>query len=450
MIKINSMNKFRLWTLVLLILSPLLIFASDLSQNLIYYQEKMVDEYSNPITATLVFRFSIWTSSDYQASDLTSTWAINSANPKFTGYQEIQTITPDAFGVYFAKIWIVNPLPILNPEIHRYIQAEIKRVWTGDTAFQPVITDYANGINRVAIDSALYSMNSIKNYFDQKIWTDSGQIALLSWSWKFSADKINNFTNETSYTINQSDSTSDISLIFGKTLNKFIKWAWWSAQRFEMNDNLFVSGFINAASGATINGKDVNTYLTKIDNLSGSNIAITASWGLISTNVQDALVELNWNILNKNAWSIPFIATWGLSSTNVQSAIQEVSTRSSRTETLNWDYLYWTTSWKYRGFVMTWTWKIISISLATDPTDYRSEWDFVISKNDNWNYSNSNKMTGISLYSLWNWDSKNSAYSINPTPGSATLDFKPWDILRAYHVWSSHDESNLTIRVQYE
>lgn len=453
--------KIKLLILLLaMLIYPLYILAVSSSSNLIYYNEKILDNNSNQIVPELVFRFSLWTNSDYTTSDITPTWAINSGNSNFASYQEVQNVIWDSIWNYITAIWNTTPLPEIDPNKHKYLQVEIKRVWDADTTYKlvDIDSDVNNTNDRKKLESWMYSLNTIKNYLQQNytIWTSSGQLALLGESWKFDSERIRNYVNETWFTLNYWDNSWDIILTFGKTLNEFLKWAWIS-ERFELSSNLDISWSLTASSWAIISWKNVDDYFARIDWINASNIGFSGTW-LTSTWVQGAIMEAYY----RPASNIPFVATWGLSSTTVQGAIEELSSRYSTgqwsTELIHWDDVYWTkgcvmsnsSSWhENNGYIMTWTWRIITIGIVSDYYKHWTPGEYVISKNDNYGgYVPANKMTSISL--TWTWTWSKSAYSLNPTPWPATLSFKPGDILRAYHVGDQNHEINIVIRIQYD
>lgn len=211
-----------------------------------------------------------------------------------------------------------------------------------------------------------------------------------------------------------------------------------------------------------------NAGFVDTDDQVASEVNFTPSWWMTSTTVQTAILEAYNNTWwwgwtdDQIALEVPFTPIPWITSTNVQSAISDLNNKitisMSNTESYFWSYFPWTESGpkntmgheKAVPIIMTNSWIITSIWIVTNPGDSSPDWEFVITKNDDWIYDSLKVMTNISQLKTWAGDANNSSFSNNPTSWAEWLSFSPWDILRAYHVWTRDSSSSLIIKTLYQ
>lgn len=318
------------------------------------YQGIIFDAYNNPITTPLDFRFSFWSTGDYVLPNLAADGSIALDTTSFSGYQEVQTITADRNGNFHTAIGVNSPLPSLNPEIHKYLQIEVKAIDAPNTQYEilDIDSDVNNATDRKLLSSAPYAISTEALTIDD-IGTSSGKIPTLNSNGQIESSLIPNGSNGNIFTLNSSDAAGDIKLEFGSTLKKVIKWAE-QAMRFEIGDSLYIWGNIgvegntklgNDANDLTtisgdltvngkINGRDIAADGTKLDNFQDTDtddqtaqeVSLSSAF-FSATNVYDALVGLKQLItaLATKASELAFTATPTITATNTQAAVEAVS-----------------------------------------------------------------------------------------------------------------------------
>lgn len=285
--------------ILVLIISPLFSVYLKAAPRTINYQWVVLDANSNPITDPLTFRFSLWKESDFVTSDISNAWAIVNTNVKYAWYFEVQNVTPDVNWNFNTAIWIITPLPVLNPSIHKYLQVEIKKVWDPDTKFQ--ILDVDSNINntndRKLLSSAPYAITS-ESLDSVSVWFWSWQLAPLNSSGQLNTNVVPNAVNSNSFTLNNSNIAWDVRLIFGQLLSKVLKWAS-AASRFELWDSLYI--YWNFWNDWNVNlWSSSNDKVLIAWNLAAS-WSIYAAWTWAFTNITtNSLttnsINLNWNL----------------------------------------------------------------------------------------------------------------------------------------------------------
>jgi len=238
--------------------------ADRTAPHTIDYQGVILDDNSKPVTDKLNFRFSLWKNSDYISSDLTATGSINTSNVNFTNYSETQEVTPDKNGNIYAIIGDLNPLPDLNPSIHKYMQVEIKKTTESDTAYKILDVDKTkDSVDRSFLSSAAYAINSdlIDNL---DVGYGPGQIANLNANSKFDSSAIPNSLTETGFTINSGNIDIDSILNFGD--DGVLKWDA-IKNYFNFDKSVYINGNLTATGSATVDGNlQVNGNINGLSN----------------------------------------------------------------------------------------------------------------------------------------------------------------------------------------
>ena len=237
------------------------------------YSGTMVDDSNQPITIPYVFRFSLWSTSDLLDTDISSNGSLNTSAENYGGWNEVKTIQPNNEGSFLTEVGDTTPLPSLNSSTHGYLQVEVKPVNDSDTEFillDPDL-DITTTVDRNPLNSTPYAINA--DMIDNAdIGVNEGNIAILGPNGKWDTSLIPSTITDTSLTIDSDNTTTDITLSFGTTLDKSLMWDA-SEAHFVLNDglliqdNLSVSG--NLLVDGKINGRDTTTDSTELDRLTG-------------------------------------------------------------------------------------------------------------------------------------------------------------------------------------
>lgn len=496
----------------------LIIIGTLLNQNAlgskqleaIPFQQRIFGSDGSPYQIELTFRFSLWESSDYEYSWYsTSTWAINTNNPSFSGYFEIQNLTPDNNGLFTTDIWKFNPLPTLDKTKHKYLQVEIKNTYRPDTYFYPVDVD--NDINNSNDRNLLEPWVFFPTWYPYDVGTMSWMLALI-WSGNvFNPDLIPNRTNESSYTLNGNNSSWNVSLIYWPSLNKSLTWSsldnrfelnwplfigWnisntWSAFLWDWDDKVGVAWTLMITWTGLVNWRNIDTYFDKLDTIElnakddqlaievpfaptgwilsinvqdaikevydkdASKININPIWNMTSSTVQWAIEELENKVNNINSSDIHFNSTGWITWDNLNDVIINLMTALKRVVVYSWDYIPWTvwtsssnrTWFSNKGYSMIWDWTITWLSISANPSSTWSWWTYYVTKNDNWIFDTSKVITSLTFTPTWTWDTNRSLSITEPTPMNDWLEYDSWDVIRVYHNGISDYDSRITIQV---
>lgn len=228
----------------------------------INYQGRLLTSTGAPVTATVVFRFSIWDHTDFDAgTDIDGSGAIIGSAPGYAGWSEVQLVIPDANGLFDIQIGAVTPVPDLNFDTAKYIQIEVKDSGLPDTSYEVLDPKPADALDdRKPFSSAPFAFNADK-LDNRDVGTGSGDIVILDATGKFDVSFIPNFTDESVFTLDNDDTeASKLSLVFGKTLSKTLSYDI-SAGQFVFNDDLQVEGDFSA-SGSIVLGTSTGNTLT--------------------------------------------------------------------------------------------------------------------------------------------------------------------------------------------
>jgi len=218
--------------------------ADDTTPNFIIYSGRLLDSAGDPIVSAHDFRFSFWKSDDYVGSDLTGSGSIDITAPNYSLWQEEQTIIPNSNGSFDAELGSVIPLPILDFDLHKFLQIEIKSQGAPDTDYQLMDPTGDSGLDttdRQSIGSVPYAKNT-ERIDNREIGTGSGNLALLGSGGVWPTALISGGTDADQFIIDNDDTVlGEIKLIFGETINKYLSYDQIQAY-FLFNDNVRIGG----------------------------------------------------------------------------------------------------------------------------------------------------------------------------------------------------------------
>lgn len=232
--------------------------ASTTPQRYIY-NGHLLDSSGHPITTAHAIRFSFWKSADAVAGDHTA-GAINTGSATYGGWQEVDTVTPDATGYFSVQLGAVTPLPDLSgysaAELHAlFLQVEVKAQADPDTSYELLDVDPSDPVvDRSPIASVPFAQNA--DFLDQReVGTGSGSIPLLGPGGTLPATAIPSALNGSSLILDSTNSaTGSINLQFGTTLAKTLSYDT-ANHLFTFNDAVRIQG--NLTVLGLINGVDV-------------------------------------------------------------------------------------------------------------------------------------------------------------------------------------------------
>lgn len=200
-------------------------FAVTTTPNLIPYEGILRDNTATPITVSQDFRFSFWLDSDFIAGvDRDGSGAIPGAAPGFSGYSEVQSVTPDAAGFFQVNIGAVSgTIPDFITTTHLYLQVEVKPTGSPDTAYETLDIDgIDNADDRQALGTLPYARNA--DFIDNaELGTSAGNIATLGAGDVFPTTFIPGGTDANDFLIDANDDAPGVTrLSFGALLNNQI------------------------------------------------------------------------------------------------------------------------------------------------------------------------------------------------------------------------------------
>ncbi len=263
-----SRRPLSLAVLVAFLLAALPVQATTVPDNLMY-EGRILDSSRNPVTASVVFRFSLWKGSDWVSGDTVS-GSINTASSSYGGWYETQTVTPNSNGMIQVLLGSSAPLPTMDFTQHKYLQVEVKSVGSSDSSYvllDPTGDSGADTNDRKIISSVAYAKNT-ESVQNRVIGTSSGNVLILGSNGRVNAAQMGSGTTARGFTINASNTAGDTTLTFGHSLLPATIIYSNSAQRFEFSadvkiqGNLTVTGLINCdsidtnGSGALVCGTD--------------------------------------------------------------------------------------------------------------------------------------------------------------------------------------------------
>lgn len=206
-----------------LILGQTITFAAVTTPSVFIYEGKLLDSSNNPITTPQTFRFSLWSSDDKVAGDVTGAGAINVAAPAYGGWFETHTITPNSDGTFFAELGSITPLPNMLLSTHKDLMVEIKPSAAPDTSYELMDPSGDNGADlddRQTVGSTPYTNNA--DFIDNaEVGIGAGDIATLGLGGIWDINYMPGGTNADSWTVDMDNTVGaggSIDLVFGNTL----------------------------------------------------------------------------------------------------------------------------------------------------------------------------------------------------------------------------------------
>jgi len=230
---VKNLNR---WGAYVFAIFTLLLTTSSMASaqpvpNYFVYEGRLLTPAGEPVETAQDFRFSFWKSSDFVASDEMPDGSINSGAPNYGGWQEENTITPNATGVFLAELGKNVPLLQIDPSVHLYLQVEIKPAGAPLTDFElldPTGDNAIDLVDRNLIGSVPYAIqaDNASQSLDEEFILDADNTV-------------------------EGAGAGEIKLQFGKTLNKYLSYNY-NGNFFYFNDDLHIDG--NLDVNGTISG----------------------------------------------------------------------------------------------------------------------------------------------------------------------------------------------------
>jgi|GEM_PF-2037934 len=212
------------------------IFAVEAPAFTIVYKGRISHNDNTALNVPHEFRFSLWSSADWQGTDTTGEGNIDTDASSYSGWEEVQMVTPSSNGFFAAKLGAVTPFPLIDYRTYRFLQVEVRLQSSIDAPFQlmdPTSDAGADLEDRRTLNSPLYSFQA-----------ESAENSLGD---TFILDKNN--TRET-------EGNGLIKLQFGDTLGKFLAYDVGNGY-FVFNDDLHIAGDLTVSG--LINGVDITS-----------------------------------------------------------------------------------------------------------------------------------------------------------------------------------------------
>ncbi len=276
----HSIHRLIILLLISLISSFSTVQAVDSTPPVFVYEGKLLDAANNPIITSHTFRFSLWSSDDFQVGDVDGLGAINVGAPNYSGWQEEHVVTPNTDGTFFVELGENTPLAEMNASQHKYLMVEIKAELDPDTSFElmdPTGDDGADTDDRQTMGSTPFTNNA--DYLDNaEIGTSAGDLATLSFGDVWDISFIPGGTNADNFVLDHDNTVGPgghIELQFGDLLSQILSFDvtndWFEFNNdLSLNQNELKDVAIDnraAAPGAPVDGQiyhnttDGNTYI---------------------------------------------------------------------------------------------------------------------------------------------------------------------------------------------
>ena len=244
--------------LLLISLSNGVMLAATTTPSTINYQGRLLNSSNIPLTGNYTFRFSIWNSADWQASDTTGAGAIDGTSVRYAGWQEAQSVTTDTYGLFNMNLGSTTPFPSFDANTHKYLQVEVKPAGDPDTSYEilDVQGTLADAIDRKPIENQAYAQNA-DTIDNKEPGTSAGSIPVLDGSALIPVSEIPGATNANSFILdNDNNAGGPVILQFGATLAKQLSYVP-ASNWFNFNDNVNIQG--NLTTTGTINGVNLSS-----------------------------------------------------------------------------------------------------------------------------------------------------------------------------------------------
>lgn len=275
-------------------LAPVVARAEHETPRSLLYTSIMRNSLGAPITADLVMRFSLWSSTDFVTSDRDGS-DINASAPNYSGWSEVQNITPTATGLVYAYVGAVNTLPDLDFDVHKFLQVEVKGALQSDADYQLVDISGSDGTDttdRRPLFNFAYAQNA-RLLDGHAPGTSSGSVLLLAPGGVVADAQMGSGTNADSFTID-ADGSGDPTLTFGASITPATLTFSQAHDRFEFSTSVYIDGDLTVTG--TINGMSVDALGAAAD------LAVTAESGL-SISVAAGTYRLNGSLVQYSGTS---------------------------------------------------------------------------------------------------------------------------------------------------
>lgn len=225
--------------ITLLTTSVTQLYAATTTPATINYQGRLLDNSNSPLSGNYTFRFSLWQSADWIAGDTTGAGAINTGSANYAGWQETHAVTTGTFGLFNMSLGSSTSFPSFDGNTHKYLQVEVKVTGAADTTYEILDPQGTTGdtVDRKTIHDQAYADNA-DTVDNADVGTSAGDLAVLGAGGVWDASLIPGGTDADSFIIDDDDSSAgDISLQFGNTLAKVLKYSQANSW-FEFNDDV--------------------------------------------------------------------------------------------------------------------------------------------------------------------------------------------------------------------
>ncbi|MFH1444736.1 MAG: hypothetical protein ABIG34_05115 [Candidatus Peregrinibacteria bacterium] len=245
--------------LLLCIILPSIVAAETSVPQRLHYSGSLYDSEGAPIATQHFMRFSLWTSADALSDDRTASGAITLTAAAYAGWQEVQSVTPDAYGQLAVELGSVTSLPDFDSFsseqlLNLVLQVEVRASGTSEADFEILDPDSSDDTeDRFAFLSVPFALNADK--LDRReVGTGSGAIPLLGSGGLLPLSMVPLGTNQESFTINAQNTAADAVLTFGNDLLPATIRFSAEFNRFEFSHNLYIDGDVTASGALTVHG----------------------------------------------------------------------------------------------------------------------------------------------------------------------------------------------------
>ncbi|MDP3975961.1 MAG: hypothetical protein Q8P95_03515 [bacterium] len=260
------------------------------------YTMTLTDSQGNPLSMSHSIRFSLWSSADWTATDVSPDGSLNQAAVSYGGWSEEYTVTPGVGGVLSFLLGSLTPLPDLDSSVHRYLQIEVRATADPLTSYQlmdPSADAGADLVDRQQLGSLPYAENA-NRVDNREVGTAEGELAVLGSGGRWSVSQIPSGTDQEVFTLDANDTmeaagAGTIRLQFGSSLLRFLEYDLTDGL-FRLNDdldiqgNLTVSGSINGV--AAVVGEAESQTLTNKTLDGDDNTVQDLEWSSLKTRVR--------------------------------------------------------------------------------------------------------------------------------------------------------------------
>ncbi len=239
------------------------------------YTAKLVNASGSPIRTSQSIRFSIWSDSDWDSSDIDVAGNIDALATGFSGWQETYTITPNSDGIFTVNLGSINTLPNFSASTHNFLEVDVKPSASPATSFEVLDPDgdTANTTDRKPLTSAPYAINAdtVDNHDADNT---PNNIPVLDAEGKLIFGVIPDGVNADNFTLDQDNNAPDnvITLQFGNAISQFLRWSDPSG-RFELSNNLDINGDLSFTGTGNITGATIDGTLNTLLNIPASALA---------------------------------------------------------------------------------------------------------------------------------------------------------------------------------